>query len=435
MTKTVIGPVPGGKDRQGMTPTPSEMLSAFGRIGLLSFGGPAAQIAVMHRELVDDRKWMTEAQFLRALSFCMMLPGPEAMQLATYAGWRLRGTFGGVLAGLLFVLPGAVVITALAAIYISYGEVPLVQTLFLGVKATVIVIVAQALARLSGKALKGAGDVALAGAAFVALFALHLPFPLIIALAALIGALRAPVVPDEALPPRRGRAPWLAVPVWGGLWLLPLVVLWTLNMPFLLDLALFFGKLALVTFGGAYAVLAYMTQEVVQAQGWITTAEMIDALGLAETTPGPLILVTQFVGHLAGFNETGWAGFALAGALTLWMTFTPCFLWIFAGAPYLEQITARPRIGAALSAVTAAVVGVIANLSVWFAIGVLFAQSVTWAVGPVRLTLPAPASLDPTALLLTAFAGGLIFVLRLAVPLTLLCTALAAVVLMWITGM
>jgi chromate transporter len=178
-----------------------------------------------------------------------------------------------------------------------------------------------------------------------------------------------------------------------------------------------------------------MTQEVVQAQGWITTAEMIDALGLAETTPGPLILVTQFVGHLAGFNETGWAGFALAGALTLWMTFTPCFLWIFAGAPYLEQITARPRIGAALSAVTAAVVGVIANLSVWFAIGVLFAQSVTWAVGPVRLTLPAPASLDPTALLLTAFAGGLIFVLRLAVPLTLLCTALAAVVLMWITGM
>ena len=188
MTKTVIGPVPGGKDRQGMTPTPSEMLSAFGRIGLLSFGGPAAQIAVMHRELVDDRKWMTEAQFLRALSFCMMLPGPEAMQLATYAGWRLRGTFGGVLAGLLFVLPGAVVITALAAIYISYGEVPLVQTLFLGVKATVIVIVAQALARLSGKALKGAGDVALAVAAFVALFALHLPFPLIIALAALIFA-------------------------------------------------------------------------------------------------------------------------------------------------------------------------------------------------------------------------------------------------------
>ncbi|WP_417524011.1 chromate efflux transporter [Marinovum sp.] len=418
-----------------MTPTTSELLTAFGRIGLLSFGGPAAQIAVMHRELVDDRKWLTEEQFLRALSFCMMLPGPEAMQLATYAGWRLRGTFGGLLAGLLFVLPGAVVITALAAIYISYGAVPLVQTLFLGVKATVIVIVAQALFRLSKKALKGRGDLALAVAAFVALFALQLPFPLIIALAALVGALRARVPETTELPPRHGKAPWLAVPLWGGLWLLPLVVLWALNMPFLLDLALFFGKLALVTFGGAYAVLAYMTQEVVQAQGWITTAEMIDALGLAETTPGPLILVTQFVGHLAGFNDSGWGGFVLAGALTLWMTFTPCFLWIFAGAPYLEQITARPRIGAALSAVTAAVVGVIANLSVWFAIGVLFTTSVTLARGPVSLTLPVPASLDPVALLLTGFAAVLLFGLKRSVPLTLLVTALAAVALGWVTGM
>lgn len=418
-----------------MTPTTSEMLSAFGRIGLLSFGGPAAQIAVMHRELVDDRKWLTEEQFLRALSFCMMLPGPEAMQLATYAGWRLRGTLGGLLAGLLFVLPGALVITALAAIYIRYGEVPLVQTLFLGVKATVIVIVAQALTRLSRKALKGAGDALLALAAFVALFAFQLPFPLIIGLAALYGALRAAPAPAEDLPPRHGRAPWLAVPLWGGLWLLPLIVLWALDLPFLLDLALFFGKLALVTFGGAYAVLAYMTQEVVQAQGWITTAEMIDALGLAETTPGPLILVTQFVGHLAGFNQTGWAGFALAGAVTLWMTFTPCFLWIFAGAPYLEQITARPRIGAALSAVTAAVVGVIANLSVWFAIGVLFTRSATWVAGPMQLTLPLSASLDLPALLLVAVAGVLVFVLRLAVPLALLCTALAAVALTAILGM
>lgn len=418
-----------------MTPTTSELLTAFGRIGLLSFGGPAAQIAVMHRELVEDRKWLTEEQFLRALSFCMMLPGPEAMQLATYAGWRLRGTFGGLLAGLLFVLPGAFVITALAAIYISYGSVPLVQTLFLGVKATVIVIVAQALTRLSKKALKGRGDLALAVAAFVALFALQLPFPLIIALAAPVGALRARVPAQTELPPRHGKTPWLAVPLWGGLWLLPLAVLWALNMPFLLDLALFFGKLALVTFGGAYAVLAYMTQEVVQAQGWITTAEMIDALGLAETTPGPLILVTQFVGHLAGFNDSGWAGFALAGALTLWMTFTPCFLWIFAGAPYLEQITARPRIGAALSAVTAAVVGVIANLSVWFAIGVLFTTSVTFAKGAVSLTLPVPTSLDPVALLLTGFAAGLLFGLKRSVPLTLLVTALAAAALGWMTGM
>ncbi|MGY3436705.1 MULTISPECIES: chromate efflux transporter [unclassified Marinovum] len=409
-----------------MTPTNADMLRAFGRIGLLSFGGPAAQIAVMHRELVEDRGWLSEAQFLRALGFCMMLPGPEAMQLATYAGWRLRGTFGGVLAGLLFVVPGAVVIAALAAIYLRFGDVQVVQTVFLGIKAAVIVIVLQALWRLSRKALHGAADVILALAAFVALFAFQLPFPLIIGLAALYGALRARPFQDPAPMPPAGKPPLLAVPIWGGLWLLPLVVLWALDMPFLLDLALFFGKLALVTFGGAYAVLAYMTQEVVQAQGWITTAEMIDALGLAETTPGPLILVTQFVGHLAGSHANGWTGFALAGALTLWMTFTPCFLWIFAGAPYLEQITARPRINAALSAVTAAVVGVIANLSVWFAIGVLFDQAATWSVGPATLTLPVLTSLAPVALGLSALAGVALFGLRLSVPIALAATALAA---------
>jgi len=409
-----------------MTPAPSELFRAFGRIGLLSFGGPAAQIAVMHRELVEERGWLTEEQFLRALSFCMMLPGPEAMQLATYAGWRLRGTFGGVLAGLLFVLPGAFVIAGLAAVYLLYGDVPLVQTLFLGVKAAVIVIVAQALTRLSRKALKGPVQVALALAAFVGLYALQLPFPLIIALAAGIGALR--VDPEAAAPPRvaAGKAPVRAVAVWGGLWLAPLVALWAMNQPFLLDLALFFGKLALVTFGGAYAVLAYMTQEVVQAQGWITTDQMIDALGLAETTPGPLILVTQFVGHLAGWGETGWTGFAVAGLLTLWMTFVPCFLWIFAGAPYLDMLTSRPRINAALSSVTAAVVGVIANLSLWFALNVLFADTVVVSAGPVRLPLPDLFSFDPLAFALTCLAAVLIFGLRRGVPLTLLISALAA---------
>ncbi|TNF18649.1 MAG: chromate efflux transporter [Rhodobacteraceae bacterium] len=409
-----------------MSPSNSELLHAFGRIGLLSFGGPAAQIAVMHRELVEDRGWLTEEQFLRALSFCMMLPGPEAMQLATYAGWRLRGTFGGVLAGLLFVLPGAFVIAGLAAVYLLYGDVPLVQTLFLGVKAAVIVIVAQALTRLSRKALNGPVQVALALAPFVGLYALHLPFPLIIALAAGIGALRVDRAAEAPPKVAAGKAPVRAVATWGGLWLVPLVVLWALNEPFLLDLALFFGKLALVTFDGAYAVLAYMTQEVVQAQGWITTDQMIDALGLAETTPGPLILVTQFVGHLAGWGETGWMGFAVAGLLTLWMTFVPCFLWIFAGAPYLEMLTSRPLINSALSAVTAAVVGVIANLSLWFALNVLFARSVVVGLGPVRLPLPDLASFDPLAFGLTCLAALLIFGLHRGVPLTLLVSALAA---------
>ncbi|MDO6729472.1 chromate efflux transporter [Marinovum sp. 2_MG-2023] len=413
----------------------SALLHAFGRIGLLSFGGPAAQIAVMHRELVDDRKWLTEEQFLRALSFCMMLPGPEAMQLATYAGWRLRGTFGGVLAGLLFVLPGAFVIAALAAIYIRFGDVGLVQTLFVGIKAAVIVIVAQALWRLSKKALKDGVAILLAGAAFVGLFLFQLPFPLIVGLAALFGATRANSAPTPEIPARAGRAPLLAVPIWGALWLIPLIVLWALNQDFLLNLSLFFGKLALVTFGGAYAVLAYMTQEVVQAQGWITTPEMIDALGLAETTPGPLILVTQFVGHLAGFHESGWGGMILAGFLALWMTFTPCFLWIFAGAPYLEQITTRPRIGAALTAVTAAVVGVIANLSIWFALNVWFAQATTWDIGPVHLLVPDWHSLSPAAVILTGLAAICIFWGRLAVPLTLLICAFAAWGLTLVTGM
>lgn len=418
-----------------MTPSTSAVFRAFARIGLLSFGGPAAQIAVMHRELVEDRKWLTEEQFLRALSFCMMLPGPEAMQLATYAGWRLRGTFGGVLAGLLFVLPGAAVIAALAAVYILYGDVPLVQTLFVGIKAAVIVIVAQALWRLSAKALKRPAAVALALFAFAALFALQLPFPLIIALAAAFGALRAKTALTPEAPPQAGTAPWRAIGIWGALWLAPLVVLWAMGATFLLDLALFFGKLALVTFGGAYAVLAYMTQEVVQAQGWITTDQMIDALGLAETTPGPLILVTQFVGHLAGMGETGWAGFAVAGALTLWMTFVPCFLWIFAGAPYLDRITARPRINAALTAVTAAVVGVIANLSLWFALNVLFTRTGTWSAGPVTLPRPDVASFDPRAAILTLLAALMIFGLRRSVPLTLLVSALAAWGLTLVTGL
>ncbi|KUF08843.1 chromate efflux transporter [Pseudoponticoccus marisrubri] len=409
-----------------MTPL-STLFSVFGRIGLLSFGGPAAQIALMHRELVEARPWLTEAQFLRALSFCMLLPGPEAMQLATYAGWRLRGIPGGLVAGGLFVLPGAALLAALALLYAQYGARPETEALLLGVKACVLVIVAQALWRLSQKALRGRGDLALAGLSFVALFALGLPFPLIIALAALWGAWRA-APPDtplpEATPVARTRPATLLL--WAALWLAPLPVLYLSGQELLFDLSVFFGKLAVVTFGGAYAVLAYMAQEVVEIRGWLAPEQMVDALGLAETTPGPLILVTQFVGQLTGHAQGG-PGLALAaGALTLWMTFVPCFLWIFAGAPYVETLLARPRLTAALAAISAAVVGVILNLSLWFALHVLFAQLTQVGAGPVQVDLPVPASLRWQVLPAIALAGILLIGLKRGVPVTLVaCAALA----------
>ena len=404
-----------------MRPSLTELFRVFARIGLLSFGGPAAQISLMHTELVQRRSWLEEKQFLGALSFCMLLPGPEAMQLATYAGWRLRGVPGGLIAGLLFVLPGALVITALALGYASYGQVPLVQAAFAGIKAAVIMIVLQALLSLSRRALSGWDDWLLAGAAFVAMFFLAVPFPLVIAIAALWGALRAvrttsdrtapaaPHAPSQALAPVPLVQTLVTVAIWGTLWALPVVLVWAMDARFLTDLALFFSKLAVVTFGGAYAVLAYMTQAVVETHGWLTTQQMIDALGLAETTPGPLILVTQFVGLLAGHAESGPALALLAGALTLWVTFTPCFLWIFAGAPYVEALLARPRLKGALAGISAAVVGVILNLSVWFALHVLFGDVSRGPLGP----LPVPASFLPINAGLTCLAAILLLGLRL----------------------
>lgn len=417
-----------------MTPL-STLAYIFGRIGLLSFGGPAAQIALMHRELVEQRPWLTEAQFLRALSFCMLLPGPEAMQLATYAGWRLRGIAGGLIAGGLFVLPGAIVIALLAVVYAQFGTRPETEAVLLGVKACVVVIVAQALWRLSGKALKGATDYILAGLSFLAIYALGLPFPVIVALAALWGALRQPPAPVPAQAPAHAsvhgpaRDAALSAPqqptrpatlaLWAALWLAPLPLLWLTGQHLLFDLATFFAKLAVVTFGGAYAVLAYMAQEVVETRGWLDAPQMVDALGLAETTPGPLILVTQFVGQLAGHAQGGlWMGLA-AGAVTLWMTFVPCFLWIFAGAPHVETLLARPRLQAALSAITAAVVGVILNLSLWFALHVIFAQISPVDFGPLRFDLPALDSLRWQILPLIACAAALLIWLRSSVPLTL----------------
>lgn len=408
------------------TPAPDwrEMTRVFGRIGLLSFGGPAAQIALMHRELVEVRTWLSEQSYLRALSLCMLLPGPEAMQLATYAGWRVRGTAGGLLAGLLFVVPGAIVIAVLALLYASYGQLPLVQAAFLGIKAAVIVVVFQALRKVAGKALNGAQGWIIAIASFVALFVIGLPFPLIIIAAGLWGMIRAPDTQTSDIPPPITSQPLRVIAVWAALWAAPLFMVWLLDQAFLLQLGLFFSKLAVVTFGGAYAVLAYMTQTVVTDLGWITTQQMIDALGLAETTPGPLILVTEFVALLAGFAHSGLNGAIAAGLLALWVTFTPCFLWIFLAGPYLEKLSAQPRLSAALQAITAAAVGVIANLTIWFALHVVFARvdAAQW----LALPLPDWSSFNPTAAGLTVLAAFLMLGLRLGFVTTMAVLAACA---------
>lgn len=387
-------------------PAISDLVRVFGRIGLLSFGGPAAQIALMHRELVEERPWLSEQQFLSALSFCMLLPGPEAMQLATYAGWRLRGTLGGILAGLLFVVPGAVVMLALASLYAAIGTVPLIEAVFLGIKATVIIIVLQALMKVSRKALKGAFAMALAVAAFVAIFVFEVPFPFIIAAAAAVGALtmkgEGRAAPDVTI---SATATLRTVAIWAAIWIVPLLGIGVFAPPLLAEVARFFSTLAVVTFGGAYAVLAYMVQEVVGNFGWLTTGQMMDALGLAETTPGPLILVTQFVGFMAGHQSGGWWMGLCAALVTLWVTFVPCFLWIFAGAPYVEWIASRPRLTGALQGITAAVVGVIANLSIWFALNVWFG---TVTRNDIGLWMPELATVNLLAVSLSGLAAALL---------------------------
>ncbi|HKL55426.1 MAG TPA: chromate efflux transporter [Roseovarius sp.] len=404
-------------------PPLSDIFRSFLRIGLLSFGGPAAQISMMHAELVERRGWLDERQFLGALSFCMLLPGPEAMQLATYAGWRLRGVPGGLIAGLLFVVPGALVILALGLGYALYGGVPLVQALFFGIKAAVVAIVLQALLNLARKALTDRASWVLAMLAFVAMFVLSAPFPIIIALAALWGYLgargEAGAAPPAAVPLR---GTLVTVAIWGALWAAPVLVAWGTGATFLTDLALFFSKLAVVTFGGAYAVLAYMTETVVATKGWLSTAQMIDALGLAETTPGPLILVTEFVGLLAGYAQGGPGMAVLAALLTLWVTFTPCFLWIFAGAPYIEQILARPRLKGALTGISAAVVGVILNLSVWFALHVLFGRVRDTTFGPV----PEWETFSPLSLGFVLLAAVLLLGARLSIVRVLALLAVLA---------
>lgn len=385
-----------------------ELSQVFGRIGLLSFGGPAAQIGLMHRELVEERDWLTEAQFLRALSFCMLLPGPEAMQLATYAGWKQRGILGGLIGGGLFVIPGAVLIMLLALAYAAFGNLAWMQALFLGVKAAVVIIVIEALIKVSKRALKARKYYITAAMSFVALFFFAVPFPAVIAVAAVIGAIGVPTM----APVSAAKLPWRKsaqiIVIGLILWSLPILAAAAFDQTLLVEIGLFFSKLAVVTFGGAYAVLAYMTQAVVSTFGWLSTAEMMDALGLAETTPGPLILVTQFVGMMAGYAQGGVGTAIVAGALTLWVTFVPCFIWIFAGAPLIDWLEGRPKLNGALAAITAAVVGVIANLTVWFALHVFFARITDLRYGPVHTIWPDLTSFQVLPLALAALAGVLL---------------------------
>jgi len=400
-----------------LAPDLTELFRVFGRIGILSFGGPAAQIALMHRELVEERPWLDEENFLNALSFCMILPGPEAMQLATWAGWKQRGIMGGLIAGGLFVLPGAAMILALALLYAELGDLPLIQSLFFGIKAAVVIIVLEALFKVSKKAFGGKSVIpashsrGIAVLSFIGIFALQLPFPLIILVAGLWGALN---TGNDKVADIQTTTPSLTTTILTFLagilsGALPFALI-LLSSPaeFLTASGLFFSKLAVVTFGGAYAVLAWMTQEVVTVQGWLTTAEMLDALGLAETTPGPLILMTEFTATLAAWKEGGTGLALIHAALTLWVTFVPCFIWIFAGAPWIDQLMAQPRLRAGLQAITAAVVGVIANLSIWFALHVFFADVTTWQAGIIALPLPDLASLNLIAVGLAILAAWLL---------------------------
>lgn len=437
MTHMSISP-----DRGGVAARPSlaELVRAFGKIGVLSFGGPAGQIALMHREVVDERGWVEEGAYLRALNLCHLLPGPEAQQLATWIGWKLHGLRGGLAAGLLFVIPGAAVMLALSLIYVAAAGLGWFAALFLGIKAAVLAIVAQALLRVGKRALGTRFKLGLAALAFVVLTLLDAPFPLVILLAGVVGALvgrtrpewlgahQVSTVAPPSGPGRRSlvRSTLVTIAVWLAIWAAPMVliaatlgtghVLWTIGA--------FFSQLAVVTFGGAYAVLAYMAQEAVGGFGWLTAGEMADGLGLAETTPGPLIMVTQFVGFLAAFRDAAPLSPLVAGilgaALTTWVTFAPCFLWIFACAPWMDRLERMPALQSALAAVTAAVVGVIANLAAWFALHVLFARVLPsglpdWASFEWR----AAAIAVVAALLLFRFGRGVLTTLAICAGLGL----------------
>ncbi|RDJ27451.1 chromate transporter [Bosea caraganae] len=443
-------------------PTLAEATRVWAKIGILGFGGPAGQIALMHKELVEERRWIGEQRFLHALNYCMLLPGPEAQQLAVYIGWLLHRTLGGLIAGLLFVLPGALVMLGLSTLYVLYRHVPLIDGIFFGIKAAVLAIVIEAGLRISRRALKNEAMVALAIAAFVAIYFFKLPFPLIVLGAGLIGWLGnryrpevfakvgggGAVGPDVTgiidrmfergemghVQPSRAKA-LRTLALWLPLWLGPVALLWLLTGAGSVwtQIGTFFSTMAVVTFGGAYAVLAYVAQAAVETYGWLAAGEMLDGLGLAETTPGPLILVLQFVGFLAGFRAPGSLPPLLAGSLgallTLWVTFAPCFLWIFLGAPYVEALRGNKALSAALGAITAAVVGVIMNLALWFGLHGVFRQVQRVELLGLSPDLPVLASLDWRAAVLAAAAMVAMLRFKLGMIPTLVACAVAGVLL------
>lgn len=437
-----------------MTDTPivsmGDLTRLFCKIGLISFGGPAGQIALMHDEIVEKHKWVPEEEYLQALNLCHLLPGPEAQQLAAWIGWRLHGTVGGLIAGLLFVLPGAFVMLGLSALYVLAWQVSWLAGMFLGIKAAVLAIVAQALIRIAGRALNTSAKYAIAAASFVLLFLFNAPFPFVILGAAAIGAWLAKTNPDSlnlkpaaaSTAPRKPILPHIlkTVATWGSIWAAPMVLIYATLGPnhVLWDVGSFFSQLAVVTFGGAYAVLAYMAQEAVNSFAWLSAGEMADGLGLAETTPGPLILVTQFTGFLAGFRSPApfdaWTAGILAACLTTWVTFAPCFLWIFALAPAMDRLRSLTWLQGSLSTITAAVVGVIANLSLWFALHVLFREVGELHLGPARIYWPEWSSFNwrtavigaGSALLLFRFKLNVINMLALAAVAGMALNALSA---------
>jgi len=433
-------------------PSFTDALGTWARIGCLSFGGPAAQIALLHREVVDERRWVGEQKFLQALNFCTLLPGPEATQLATYLGWLLHGVKGGLAAGLLFVLPGAAVMLLLSILYVTLGKLALVAALFFGLKAAVLVLVVEAVLRVGRRALKGPAAYALAVAAFVALFAFSVPFPLVVLAAGLVGFAAPSLFAGAGHAGRRDDGPPAALDaliasdpgyvaglapsarrvglVIAALWLWPVALLHVHGGVFG-DVAMFFSKMALVTFGGAYAVLAWVAQEAVEVQGWLTAGQMLDGLGLAETTPGPLILVLQFVGFLAGFGAHGMAGAIAAAALTSFVTFAPSFMFIFLGAPFIERLHGVRALSGALSAITASVVGVILNLALWFGLRVTFTELTPVAIGPASIDVPSLASLDWRAALIALLAGIALLRFKLGVVRTLGGAAALGLLLSW----
>jgi chromate transporter len=462
-TSNPSAPINGGKIAPGgrILPTFAEAFWVWLKVAALSFGGPAGQIAVMHRILVEEKRWISENRFLHALNYCMLLPGPEAQQLATYVGWLMHRTAGGLMAGGLFILPGIVAIMALSYVYAGYGNVPLIAALFFGLKAAVLAIVLEAVVRVGKRALKHNVMVALATAAFVGIFFFAIPFPLIILTAAIIGFVGAwqgiPAFqggaghgngkdqggPDDSLlgdevpahtRPNALRALCVAA-VWLALWLIPVIALIAMlgRDDVFSQIAIFFSKMALVTFGGAYAVLAYVAQQAVENYHWLKPGEMLDGLGMAETTPGPLIMVLQFVGFMAAFRDPGQlppmlAG-TLGGLLATWVTFTPCFLWIFLGAPFVEVVRGNKALSGALSAITAAVVGVILNLAIWFAIHTIFRE--TYPVRGYGFSFDAPvlASADLWALALSAAAIVAIFRFKTGMMWTLAACSAAGIAL------